>query len=117
MLTESSSNRLRPGFLKESRPESHIAAGTIVALSQFWSNKRWPEGQSDTYVTGGDDGMSSPVRQRRRITHGLRVEVVEYYERGMSSRRVAATFGLGRTTVLEILNSAGVAMRPRGRKY
>jgi hypothetical protein len=89
----------------------------LVALSQFWSNKRWPEGQSDTYVTGGNDSMSSPVRQRRRITHGLRVEVVEYYERGMSSRRVAATFGLGRTTVLEILKSAGVTVRPQGRKY
>jgi hypothetical protein len=35
----------------------------------------------------------------------------------MSSRSVAATLGLGRTTVLEILKSAGVDIRPQGPKY
>ena len=30
---------------------------------------------------------------------------------------MAATLGLGRTTVLEILNAAGVEIRPQGRKY
>ena len=37
--------------------------------------------------------------------------------RGMRSQRVATTLGLGRTTVLEILKSAGVDIRPQGPKY
>jgi hypothetical protein len=66
---------------------------------------------------GSDHGVPSPVPQRRRITHALRVEVVEHYAAGMSCRRVAGTVGLGRTTVLQILEAAGVEIRPRGRKY
>ena len=61
--------------------------------------------------------LASPVPQRRRITARLHADVIEHYNRGMSSRRVAATLGLGRTTVLEILKDAGVTVRPRGRKY
>jgi transposase len=57
------------------------------------------------------------VAQRRRITHSLRARVVEHYARGMTSRQVASTLGLGRTTVLEILKAADVAVRPQGRKY
>ncbi len=40
--------------------------------------------------------------------------MVEHYGRGMSSRRVAITLGLGRTTVLEVLKVAGVEVRPHG---
>ena len=57
------------------------------------------------------------MRQRQRITAHLRADVVEHYERGMSCRRVAATLGLGRTTVLQILKDAGVEIRPQGVKY
>jgi hypothetical protein len=73
--------------------------------------------QGDAPVTEGRNLISSPVPQRRRITSRLRVEVIEHYNRGMSSRWVAATLGLGRTTVLEILKAAGVDTRPQGRKY
>jgi transposase-like protein len=57
------------------------------------------------------------VRQRHRITDSLRADVVEHYARGMTSRQVARTLGLGRTTVLKVLKDAGVAIRPQGRKY
>jgi len=71
----------------------------------------------DADVTNGNIHVLSPVSPRRRVATRLRTEVIEHYERGMSSRRVAAKFGLGRTTVLEILKTAGVDIRPRGRKY
>jgi hypothetical protein len=59
----------------------------------------------------------SPVSQRRRITARLRAAVVEHYASGMTSRQVAETLELGRTTVLGILKDTGVAVRPQGRKY
>jgi Homeodomain-like domain len=90
---------------------------SLVALERFWSNSASPERNNATRVTGEQQGVSAPAPQRRRITARLRADVVEHYERGMSTRRVAATLGLGRTTVLEILKTAGVEMRPHGRKY
>jgi hypothetical protein len=56
--------------------------------------------------------IAMPIPHRRRITARLRAEVTEQNERGMSSRRVAVTLGLGRTTALEILQAAGVTLRP-----
>jgi DNA-binding transcriptional regulator LsrR (DeoR family) len=67
-----------------------------------------------TDVTGM---VSPPASQRQRITGRLQAEVIKHYEQGMSSRRVAAALGLGRTTVLRILKMAEVEVRPRGRKY
>jgi DNA invertase Pin-like site-specific DNA recombinase len=75
------------------------------------------DAQDDADVTNGRSLVVSPVPQRRRITERARAEVIEHYNRGMSSRRVAATLGLGRTTVLEILKDADVALRPRGQSY
>jgi DNA invertase Pin-like site-specific DNA recombinase len=89
----------------------------LVALSQFCSNTLFTGVQDDVSVANGRPRVLSPIPQRRRITNRLRAEVIEHYERGMSSRRVAATLGLGRTTVLEILKAAGISLRPRGRKY
>jgi len=83
-----------------------------VALERFWSNTLFTDVQHDASVTNGCTRVLLPVPQRRRITARLRAEVVEHYNRGMSSRRVAATLGLGRTTVLEILKAAGVDMMP-----
>ena len=88
-----------------------------VALSQFCSNTLFTDVQDGVSVTDGRMGVLSPVPQRRRITARLRAEVVEHYTAGMSCRRVAAKLGLGRTTVLEILKAAGVALRAQGRKY
>jgi Homeodomain-like domain len=67
-----------------------------------------------TDVTGM---VLSPASQRQRITARLRAEVIKHYDQGMSSRPVAATLGLGRTTVLKILKTAKVEVRPRGRQY
>jgi CENP-B N-terminal DNA-binding domain len=75
-----------------------------------------PGVQDDAEATDAQTRVRGPVPQRR-VTARLRTDVVEHYERGMSSRRVAATFGLGRTTVFEILKTAGVDVRTRGRKY
>jgi DNA invertase Pin-like site-specific DNA recombinase len=61
--------------------------------------------------------MPSPVPQRRRITARLRAEVVEAYESGKTSRQIAEELALGRTTVLKILNNAGMTVRPQGRNY
>ena len=59
-------------------------------------------------------GSSRRVPQRRRITARLRAQVIEHYNRGMSSRRVAATLGLGRTTVMEILKVAAGCVQQSG---
>lgn len=60
--------------------------------------------------------LVSPAAKRRSMTASLRAAVVEHYMNGMTSRQVATTLGLGRTTVLDILKAAGVALRPRGRR-
>jgi len=89
----------------------------LVALSQFCSNRLFTDVQDDAEVTDGRNPVFSPVPRRRRVTARLRAEVIEHYNCGMSSRRVAATLGLARTTVLGILKGAGVTLRPRGRRY
>ncbi|SKK27219.1 Uncharacterised protein [Mycobacteroides abscessus subsp. massiliense] len=61
--------------------------------------------------------FASPPRQRQRITDRLRAEVVEAYESGQTSREVAETFAIGRTTVLKILKASGVKVRPQGSRY
>jgi hypothetical protein len=106
------------------RPPAHaggrfllVKATSLVALSQFCSNTSFTDVQDDAEVTKGRPRVLSRLPQRRRITARLHVEVIEHYERGMSSRRVAATLGLGRTTVLEIIKAAGITLRPRRRKY
>jgi hypothetical protein len=89
----------------------------MVALERFWSNKLWPQRKTNTSVGDVTAERLAPAPQRRRITGRLRAEVVERYAPGMSSRRVAATLGLGRTTVLEILKAAGVDIRRQGLRY
>jgi len=42
---------------------------------------------------------------------------VDAYELGQTSRQVAEEFALGRTTVLKILRTAAVTIRPQGKKY
>ena len=90
---------------------------SLVALSQFCSTTLFADVQDDATVINGRVRVRSPVPQRPRITARLRTDVIEHYERGKSSRRVAASLGLGRTTVLEILKAAGVRIRPQGSQY
>lgn len=109
--------KLFPSGMKMTPEVAPLGSLSLVALSQFCSNTLLTDVQDDTSVTDGRNYVPSPARQRRRITARLRAEVVEHYMAGMSCRRVAATLGLGRTTVLEILKAAGVPVRPQGRKY
>lgn len=59
----------------------------------------------------------SPPRQRQRVIDRLRAEVVEAYQSGQTSRQIAEELNLGRTTVLNILKTASVTVRPQGQKY
>jgi transposase-like protein len=51
------------------------------------------------------------------VTDRLERQTVELYERGLSARAVAAEVGIARTTVLRILKSRGVNVRPAGVVY
>ncbi|WP_163911080.1 helix-turn-helix domain-containing protein [Mycolicibacterium aubagnense] len=73
--------------------------------------------QDDESEVDLSSSVAPPLRQRRRITPQLRTQVVEAYEFGQTSRQVAETCGVGRSTVLKILKDAGVAVRPQGQKY
>ena len=68
--------------------------------------------QDDVHEVGYSQSFVSPPRQRRRITAQLRKAVVQAYESGKTSRHVAEDLELGRTTVLKILKTAGVEVRP-----
>lgn len=89
----------------------------LVALGRFSPNTLLTCAQVDVFEVDRSRSFESPPRQRQRITERLRAEVVLAYESGQTSREVAETFTIGRTTVLKILKAAGVAVRPRGRKY
>jgi hypothetical protein len=106
-----------PSGMKMTPEVAPLESFPLVALSQFCSNTLLTGVQDDASVTDGRNYVPSPARQRRRITARLRAEVVEHYMAGMSCRRVAATLELGRTTVLGILKTAGVDIRPQGQKY
>ena len=89
----------------------------MVALGQFSPNTLLTSVQDDVSEVDRHSSFVSPPRQRQRITARLRAEVVGAYESGQTSREVAETFAIGRTTVLKILKAAGVMVRPQGRKY
>jgi transposase len=103
--------------LKRVQTYSDVLRHHIVALERFWSNNMLQKRQNEISVTDVTGMVSSPASQRQRITARLRAEVIKRYDHGMSSRRVAATLGLGRTTVLKILRTAEVEVRPPGRKH
>jgi len=50
------------------------------------------------------------------VKNSDRIRIVELYTSGMSSRTIAEQLDLGRTTVLDVLKRAEVAVRPRGRQ-
>jgi CENP-B N-terminal DNA-binding domain len=113
--------KLYPRRMKTAPGES--SEGRLAWSRPFFSSPRTglvehivTDAQDDADVTNGRSLVVSSVPQRRRITAGLRVDVIEHYNGGMSSREVALKLGLGRTTVLDILKAAGVALRPRGRR-
>jgi hypothetical protein len=95
----------------------HVVAGTVVALIRFSPNILLTNVQDDADVTDRPSRFVSPRPKRRRITARLRADVVDAYELGQTSRQVAEEFALGRTTVLKILRTAAVTIRPQGKKY
>ena len=103
--------------LADQAVQADVLRHHVVALERVWSNKMLQKRQGEISVTDVTGMVSSPASQRQRITARLRAEVIKHYDQGMSSRRVAATLGLGRTTVMKILRMAEVEVRPRGRKY
>ncbi len=56
-------------------------------------------------------------RRNGRVRRNSKIDadVVSRYERGESTRVIAAALGMGKATVLDILNSANVVLRPVGR--
>lgn len=89
----------------------------LVALGRFSPNTLLTDVQDGVAEVEQPLSFVSPPRQRQRVTDRLRAEVVEAYDSGQTSREVAETFAIGRTTVLKILKAAGVAVRPQGSRY
>ena len=56
-----------------------------------------------------------PGPRRRRVTPELRAKVAARYEHGETSRHVAEACDIAKTTVLAILKTEGVEVRPQGR--
>lgn len=72
-----------------------------------------------------DVGRHRPVRAtdamtqscRSRITPQLTDEVVRRYQSGETSKQVAESCGLGKSTVLKLLRTRGAEVRPIDVKY
>lgn len=72
-----------------------------------------------------DVGRCPPVRAanpvtrswRCRITPELTDEVVSRYQSGETSKQVAESCGLGKSTVLKLLRLRGAEVRPVGVRY
>lgn len=58
--------------------------------------------------------IEPPGSRRARVTPLLRVEVADRYQRGETSREVAAACGVSKATALRILKIADVDVRPQG---
>lgn len=78
----------------------------MVVLAQFKTNTLLPESHAASASRRGT--------QRQRVTKQKQREVVEKYEIGMSTREIARDLALAKTTVLRVLQQAGIKMRPRG---
>lgn len=61
-----------------------------------------------------DQQRSVRVPIRSRVTNRQRLEAVELYNLGLSALDVAERLGLGKSTVLKILKTSGVKIRPQG---
>ncbi len=92
----------------------------LVVLRRASLNLRWryrdqtaplADAPERAAATGGRAILGG---RRTRVTDTLEHQTVELYERGLSSRAVAAEVGIARTTVLRILKSRRVNVRPPG---
>ncbi|BBZ06876.1 hypothetical protein MDOR_10450 [Mycolicibacterium doricum] len=97
-------------------PDSAVRGeASLVALGRFSPSNESPD-QDDSAHAKAKDRFDTPPRKRQRLTARLRADVVAAYVTGQTSRQVAETFDLGKSTVLGILKDAGV-VRPQGLKY
>jgi len=51
------------------------------------------------------------------MTPQLRADVVRRYQAGEPSRVVAEELGIGKATVLKVLRSEGIQLKPMGARY
>jgi hypothetical protein len=92
-----------------------LAKSNVVALERAWSNL---SARFAVPTSNLDDKATSPQPGRRtRVTSRLRAEVVRRYEAGAPSREVAEELGIGKATVLKVLRTEGVQLKPMGARY
>ncbi|WP_128645736.1 helix-turn-helix domain-containing protein [Rhodococcus sp. BS-15] len=80
----------------------------VVVLAQANYNP------SGSVKTRPDQGLLRPTTFRSRVTKRKKSDVVELYASGLSALDVAERVGIGKSTVLKILKTEGVHVRPRG---
>ena len=61
--------------------------------------------------------VDSPRKRqiRKRLSSRQLADIEDLYLRGWSTRRIARHFGIGKTTVLNVLKRRAVHLRPQGR--
>lgn len=70
----------------------------------------------DRRETGTEQDLSTRQDFQSRITARTRADVVELYCSGLSALDVSEQLSIGKTTVLKILKSQGVTVRPQGKR-
>jgi DNA invertase Pin-like site-specific DNA recombinase len=91
----------------------------VVALSDLCLNVGLTDvTKLDDVPAAGLSRYAPPEGPRKaRVTTALRADVVARYQRGGSSREVADTCGVAKSTVLKILRSEDIDVRPWGVRY
>jgi DNA-binding NarL/FixJ family response regulator len=87
---------------------------TVVALAASWPNSSLPP---VTRSDRGEHNVTTVPPQRTRVTRVIEQDIVKRYQAGQSTRRIAASLDIAKATVLRVLKSAGVPMRPTGTHY
>lgn len=71
--------------------------------------------KTNTLIEKPRASVRSPIHAgRQRVSNALRKRVVDLYISGRSTREIAQECCIGKTTVLQVLDKAGVTRRPRG---
>jgi hypothetical protein len=91
----------------------------LVVLSDRCLNPRFTAGGAGDYIDAPRLSRFSlpPGPRVPRVTASIRAEVVSRYQHGETSREVADACGIAKSTVLQILRSERVEVRPWGKRY
>lgn len=89
----------------------------MVVLTQLWSSLPTPVDLPPDDAASPDVTPTIPTPRRTRVTSRLRAEVINRYQRGLSSREVAKALGMAKSAVLNILREGGVEVRAWGVRY